>query len=237
MKAEIAELEQKVKVDPPRATGGRARFQPDDQPDNPAYISFAAQLSSVQAEISTLQRQIEDLNRKRNDYYARIEASPRVEEAYKALMAERTNIQAKFDDMMKKTMEARVAQGLEKEQMGERFTIIDPARLPEKPVKPNVPAILLIGIFLGAGAGIGTAALKEYNDRSIRDPNKLTELLRLPVLVTVPVIVTARDVLRQRIMRKRFITVAIAACVIVLILFHFLVMDLVILWARLTRRL
>ena len=121
--------------------------------------------------------------------------------------------------------------------MGERFTIIDPARLPEKPVKPNVPAILLIGIFLGAGAGIGTAALKEYNDRSIRDPNKLTELLRLPVLVTVPVIVTARDVLRQRIMRKRFITVAIAACVIVLILFHFLVMDLVILWARLTRRL
>ena len=207
----------------PQSNGGRARFQPDDQPDNPAYISFAAQLSSVQAEISTLQRQIEDLNRKRNDYYARIEASPRVEEAYKALMAERTNIQAKFDDMMKKTMEARVAQGLEKEQMGERFTIIDPARLPEKPVKPNVPAILLIGIFLGAGAGIGTAALKEYNDRSIRDPNKLTELLRLPVLVTVPVIVTARDVLRQRIMRKRFITVAIAACVIVLILFHFLV--------------
>jgi hypothetical protein len=65
----------------------------------------------------------------------------------------------------------------------------------------------------------------------------LTELLRLPVLVTVPVIVTARDVLRQRIMRKRFITVAIAACLIVLILFHFLVMDLVILWARLTRRL
>lgn len=237
MKAEIAELEQKVKADPPRATGGRARFQPDDQPDNPAYVSFSAQLSSVQAEITTLQRQIEDLNRKRNDYYTRIEASPRVEEEYKALMAERNNIQAKFDDMMKKTMEARVAQGLEKEQMGERFTIIDPARLPEKPVKPNVPAILLIGLFLGAGAGVGTAALKEYNDRSVRDPKALTDLMRLPVLVTVPVIVTARDVLRQRILRKRVVTIAIAACVIFLILFHFFVMDLVILWARLTRRL
>jgi len=225
-----------VKTMPPRSDGGQ-RFQPDDQPDNPAYVTYSAQLSSVQAEIATLQRQIADLERRRNDYYKRIEASPKVEEEYKLLMAERNNIQAKFDDLMKKTMEARVAQGLEKEQMGERFTIIDPARLPEKPVKPNVPAILLIGLFLGVGGGVGTAALKEYNDRSVRDPKTLTDLMRLPVLVTVPEIVTARDVLRQRIMRKRVVTVAIAACVAVLILFHFFVMDLVILWARMTRRL
>lgn len=235
MRNEIAELEQRVKAEPPKTADGRYRFQADDQPDNPAYVSFSAQLSSVQAEIATLQRQIGDLEQKRNDYYRRIEASPRVEEEYKALMAERNNIQVKFDDMMKKTMEARVAQGLEKEQMGERFTIIDPARLPEKPVKPNVAAILLIGLFLGTGAGVGTAALKEYNDRSVRDPKTLTDLMGLPVLVTVPAIVTARDVLREKIMRKRVITLAVAACVITLILFHFFVMDLVILWARMTR--
>jgi capsular polysaccharide biosynthesis protein len=61
---------------------------------------------------------------------------------------------------MKKFMEARVAHGLEKGQMGERFTLIDPARLPEKPVRPNRPAILLIGLFLGIGAGVGTASLQ-----------------------------------------------------------------------------
>ncbi len=237
MKTEITELEQRTRAEPSKRASGRHRFQPDDQPDNPAYVSFSAQLSSVQAEIGTLQRQIDDLNRKRNDYYRRIEASPRVEEEYKALMSERNNIQLKFDDMMKKTMEAKVAQGLEKEQMGERFTIIDPARLPEKPVKPNVPAILLIGLFLGAGAGVGTAALKEYNDQSVRDAGRLTDLMRLPVLVTVPVIVTARDVFRQKIQRKRIATIAAAVCVIGLILFHFFVMDLVVLWARLTRRL
>jgi hypothetical protein len=152
-------------------------------------------------------------------------------------MADRNNIQAKFDEMMKKTMEARVAQGLEKEQMGERFTIIDPARLPEKPVKPKVPAILLIGLFLGVGAGVGTAAMKEFNDRSVRDPKVLTELMRLPVLVTVPVIVTARDVLRQKIQRKRIAVIAAALFVVGLILIHFFVVDLVVLWARLTRRL
>ncbi len=237
MKTEIAELEVRVKGTPAKSIGGRQRFQPDDQPDNPAYVSFAAQLSSVQAEIGTLQRQIDDLNRKRNDYYQRIETSPRVEEAYKALMADRNNIQAKFDEMMKKTMEARVAQGLEKEQMGERFTIIDPARLPEKPVKPNVPAILLIGLFFGVGAGVGTAAMKEFNDRSVRDPKVLTELMRIPVLVTVPLIVTARDVLRQKIQRRRIAVIAAVIFVIGLFLIHFFVIDLVILWARLTRRL
>ncbi|MBP7527627.1 MAG: hypothetical protein KA801_06875 [Syntrophorhabdaceae bacterium] len=237
MKTEIAELEERVKGTPAKSSGGRQRFQADDQPDNPAYVSFAAQLSSVQAEITTLQRQIDDLNRRRNDYYRRIESSPKVEEAYKVLMADRNNIQAKFDEMMKKTMEARVAQGLEKEQMGERFTIIDPARLPEKPVKPKVPAILLIGLFLGVGAGVGTAAMKEFNDRSVRDPKVLTELMRLPVLVTVPVIVTARDVLRQKIQRKRIAVIAAVIFVIGLILIHFFVVDLVVLWARLTRRL
>ena len=61
------------------------------------------------------------------------------------LFSERRNTQAKLDDLMRKSMEARVAYGLEQEQKGERFTLIDPARLPEKPHKPNRLAIVLIG--------------------------------------------------------------------------------------------
>ena len=71
---------------------------------------------------------------------------------------------------MKRVMEAKVSQGLEKEQMGEKFTLIDPARLPEKPVKPNVPAVLLIGLFLGIGAGVGNVSLKEAGDQSVEAP-------------------------------------------------------------------
>ena len=136
--------------------------------------------------METVRRQIDEMSKKRDEYYRRMEASPRVEESYKALMSERNNTQLKFDDLMKKTMEAKVAQGLEKEKMGERFTIIDPARLPEKPVKPNVPAILLIGLFLGIGAGVGTASLKEFSDQSVRNPNTLTTITHLPVLVDCP---------------------------------------------------
>ena len=61
------------------------------------------------------------------------------------LLIAKKNTQAKFDDLTAKLMEARVAHGLEREQKGERFTILEAPRLPEKPYKPNRMAIILIG--------------------------------------------------------------------------------------------
>ncbi len=240
IKTEIAELERRLEA-PPLPAGKtlgatKPTFSPLDQPDNPAYVNLASQLISVQGEMETVRRQIDEMGKKRDEYYRRMGASPRVEESYKTLVSERNNTQLKFDDLMKKTMEAKVAQGLEKEKMGERFTIIDPARLPEKPVKPNVPAILLIGLFLGIGAGVGTASLREFNDQSVRNPDVLTAITHLPVLVTVPEIIIEKDILARKTMLKKLLIAAVVACVAGLILFHFFIMDLDILWARFSRK-
>jgi succinoglycan biosynthesis transport protein ExoP len=190
--------------------------------------------------METVRRQIDDMSKKRDAYYRRIEASPRVEESYKVLMAERNNIQLKVNDLTKKTMEAKTAQGLEKEKMGERFTIIDPARLPEKPVKPNVPAILLIGLLLGIGAGVGTASMKEFNDQSVRSPDTLMTITHLPVLATVPEIIIEKDILARKIMLKKLLIAAVVVVVaglIALVLLHFTdIVNLDVLWARFTRK-
>ena len=47
---------------------------------------------------------------------------------------------------------------LEKERKGEKFTLIDPAILPEEPVSPNRPAIIFLSLVLALGAGVGSAA-------------------------------------------------------------------------------
>jgi len=167
----------------------------------------------------------------------RIEASPKVDQIYKGLVSERNNTQAKYDDLIRKTMEAKVAQGLEKGQMGERFNLIDPARLPEKPVKPNIPAVLLIGFVLGIGAGVGMAALNEFSDRSVRSVSMLTKNFGLPVLGGVPEIVTWGDKKRQRIHRILIICGVLAAIAAAVAVFHFFVMDLDVLWAKIARRL
>lgn len=244
IKTEIAELEKRLaaSLSPAGKTSGVAKqtFSPLDQPDNPAYVNLASQLASIQAEIETVRRQIDDMSKKRDAYYRRIEASPRVEESYKVLMSERNNIRLKVDDLMKKTMEAKTAQGLEKEKMGERFTIIDPARLAQKPVKPNIPAILLIGLLLGIGAGVGTASVKELSDQSVRSPDTLMTITHLPVLATVPEIIIEKDILARKIMLKKFLIAAVVVVVaglIILVLLHFIgIINLDVLWARFTRK-
>ncbi|HTR44741.1 MAG TPA: GNVR domain-containing protein [Thermodesulfovibrionales bacterium] len=228
-KTEIAVLEERLHTE-------KGTEPAPEKPDNPAYVALAAQLASTQSEIASVARQIKDMEKKREDYSRRLEMSPRVEEGYKNLMVERNNTQAKYDDLMKKFMEARVAEGLEKGQMGERFTLIDPARLPEKPVRPNRPLILVMGLIMGIGAGVGVAALQEANDRSARCAGDLAAAFPFPVLAEVPEIFTLEDELRKKKRRKFMIGTAVLLMVILVVTVHFLVMDLSVLFARVARR-
>ena len=232
-KAEIAELEKQVndksvKTDNPGHS--------DNPPDNPAYITLASQLSSTQADILSTQRQIQEADKMRNLYRQRILNTPKVEEAYKAILIERDNTQAKYNDLMRKHMEAKVAQGLEKDQKGERFTLIEPARLPETPYKPNRLAIMLIGMVLGIGAGVGWASLREFTDHAIRDSGSLALATSFPVLASIPEIVTEEDIQRKKKKRVIMIVALVLSAVVGLIVFHLLVMDLNVFWAKLMRK-
>jgi succinoglycan biosynthesis transport protein ExoP len=227
-KADIAVLEKQL-----RASGKDTVTKPDNQ----AYITLASQLASTQSEIESVKRQTALLNKKKDSYRGRIEASPRVEEGYKALLSERNNLQAKYDDLMRKYMEAKVAHGMEKDQMGERFTLIDAATLPEKPVSPNVPAILLIGLILGMGSGVGTAALQERSDQSVRSHEELARATGFPVLASIPEIVTRQDIAARKAKRKALVLGTVVVIIAAVLIFHFLIMDLDVFWARFTRRL
>jgi polysaccharide chain length determinant protein (PEP-CTERM system associated) len=207
----------------------------DNKPDNPAYITLASQLASLRSEITSTKRHIDTFNKKRDELRQRIAATPGVEEGYKNILIQRNNLQLKFDDLSKKFMEAKVSSGMEKEQKGERFTLIDAARLPEKPVKPNVPAILLIGLVLGIGCGAGLAAIKEQVDDTAWSPETLVRATSYPVLANIPEIVTWQEILLMKSKRKNIMIAA--ACVLLAgpVMFHFLIMDLDIFWARFLR--
>jgi succinoglycan biosynthesis transport protein ExoP len=229
LRAEIAEIEERLKTS---AHDGAIA----DKPDNPSYVALAAQLASTQAEIGSVNDQIQGMYRKRDDYQRRIEGAPKVEEVYKVLLAERNNIQHKFDELSNKYMEARLAQGLEQDQMGERFTLIEAARMPERPVSPNRPAVILIGLVLGLGAGAGLVALLEYSDHSVRTTEDLAKILPLPVLAGIPEIVTASELASAR-RRRRFIQIGVVGLLVCgVLIFHFFIMDLDVFWARLSRR-
>lgn len=157
----------------------------EGEPDNPAFVTLSAQLAATRSDIASLSRQAEELNSKKESYQTRIQASPLVEEGYKAILVERNNLQQKYDDLAKKAMEAKLASGLEKEQLGERLTVVDPARLPQKPVSPNIPAILVIAAAVGMGCGIAAAAAREALDDTLRSGEDLAAL-GFEVLAVIP---------------------------------------------------
>ena len=225
-KAEIAELERQMAAARINRYAGRVA------PDNPAYITLSSQLSSTQAEIASNQAQIEALKERARKYQQQIDETPRVEQTYRMLTTERNNTQAKYEDLMRKVMEARVSQGLEKEQKGERFTLIDPAHLPEEPYKPNRMVIIAIGIVLGIGAGIGTASLREFSDTSIHSSRFLSTTTSFPVLAMVPTIETSGDIFRRRMHKLLLTAAALGIAAGGMAIFHFRVMDLTVIWAK-----
>jgi len=232
-KAEIAELEKREK------NLAKIYSNPeysDNTPDNPTYITLAAQLAGVQTDIKSTKRQIKETQKLTDVYRNRIDQTPEVEETYSAILTQRNNTQAKYDDLMRKHMEAKVAQGLEKEQKGEHFTLIDPPRFPEKPYKPNRLKILLIGLVLAIGSGIGLTTLKEMNDHSVRDSESLALATSLPVLVSIPEIVTEKDIQIKKKKLELIVIALILVTVVSVAAFHYLVMPLDVFWNKLMQR-
>lgn len=230
-KAEIKALKAKMASD-------RSQQSSDpNEPDNPAYITLASQLASAQSEIQSIQNQIAELNKTKAKYERRIESTPRVEQEYKELNSRQMNIQAKYNDLTQKHMEATVAYGLEEGQKGERFTLIDPPRMPEKPFKPNRVAIALIGIVLGMGAGVGWAAFREFSDRSVRSSERLATMTGFPVLGHVPTIFSKKDIHRIKVQRFATVITTLLVIAVAIVAFHFFVMDLDVFWAKLSRKL
>jgi polysaccharide chain length determinant protein (PEP-CTERM system associated) len=229
--SEISEMQAKVE-----ALGGPSP-KPQEAPDNPAYVTLASQLAGTRVELQSVQRQIDKLNADAAEYRKRIVSTPKIEEEYGALAVARASTQTKVNDLTRKLMEAQVARGLEKEQKGERFTLIDPPRLPEKPFKPNRLAIMLIGVVLGIGAGVGCAALREFSDDAVRSTDRLEAETRLPVLTAIPVLRTPAEIRKRKIKRFTWAAGTLGALVAGVLVFHYTVMDLDIFWIKVMRKL
>ena len=63
--------------------------------------------------------------------------------------------------------------------------IVDRAKVPGAPIKPNRPMNLILGILIGLGLGFGVAILLRYLDTTIRSPEDV-EKLGIPVLAFIP---------------------------------------------------
>ncbi|BAN35155.1 hypothetical protein SCD_n01328 [Sulfuricella denitrificans skB26] len=207
------------------------------QPENPAYISMQTQLEATLSEMKTLRTKRNDLKEKMASYVSRLEQAPQVEREYLDLGRDHENSIRRYQEIKAKLMEAEVAQQMEKDSKGERFSLIDPAQLPEKPTSPNRPAILLLGMILSLGGGIAYAGVLESMDSSIKSSKILAGLLDAPLLSVIPYMDNAEDRRKKTKLKTSLILGVIAGITLAVLLIHFLWVPIDVLWYMIMRKL
>jgi hypothetical protein len=165
-----------------------------------------------------------------------MQKAPEVEREYRSLSRDYENAVAQFQDNKSKLSRAEVGKQLESESKGERFTLIDPAALPEKPVSPNRPAILFLGFVFSLGSGIGFAFVADAISGAIHGARNIQTLFGMAPLAVIPYQMNMTDVHKRKKLQKRTILVGFAAIISGLLLIHFLISPLDVLWFRVLRK-
>jgi uncharacterized protein involved in exopolysaccharide biosynthesis len=184
-------------------------------PNNPAYLAAQARLQSVQSGIATAEQRRQELLERRGNLERSVVMAPRVEQDYLLLNRGYNSARTEYEEIKRRITSARLAERLEEENKGERFTLLKRAGLPTVPVEPNRPAIIFLGFVLAVGAGVGLAALVDALDSSIRSPRDLQTGFGLQPVGIIPYVRTAHD--RRINWLKRSTAAGVAAISLVIV--------------------
>ena len=160
---------------------------------------LAFQLKNIDTEIRNMKRDSAHLREQIAMYKKRIENTPKREQELLDLTRDYNNLRQTYDSLMARKIQAEEAAALERRQQGEQFRVIDPARVPEVPIKPAVKKILLLAFVLAFGGMSGIAIGLEMLKQKFYDPDDVESAFHIPVLAIVPLLLTDKEKMKRRI--------------------------------------
>ena len=194
LKKKIADLGLKVKELMERAgqargggIGEQSLPAPALDPESQRLLAqYNEQYNAAVMEAKRLRQEEKELKEQIVHYQRRIEDTPRREQELIFLTRDYDLLKTNYQSLLDKKMQAQMAQNLERKQQGEQFKILDSARIPEKPTKPDRDKILLVGASLGLALGLGLTWFRESMDQSFHTVSDLEDYLGIPVIATIP---------------------------------------------------
>jgi polysaccharide chain length determinant protein (PEP-CTERM system associated) len=204
--------------------------------NNPAYLQLQSELNIASVELTSIAQQRGSLNEQLKKLEQNVAQTHQVERGYYDLMRDLENHKAKYTELKAKYLEAKLSQNLEAEQKAEKFTLLEPPRVPEKPEKPNRLKILFLGFVLSVGGGLGAGLLAEMMDNSIRSHTELTQLTGSEPLVVIPYIANQEDLARTRRNKINFALLGIFLLIGAAVAIHFFYMPLDMVFNKLSDR-
>jgi uncharacterized protein involved in exopolysaccharide biosynthesis len=153
---------------------------------DPLYRQKVTERDALKLRIAQLQRESAAARAQIAAYQRRVDSAPMVEQELASLNQSYDLEKTRVTDLSKRYQEALVAEDVARKQGGERFSILYPAYLPNRPESPDIFKVMLFAIVAGLGLGIAAVVGTEYLDRSIHDARALQTEFEIPVLGEIP---------------------------------------------------
>jgi polysaccharide biosynthesis transport protein len=191
VQAEIAALEAQGAVEKPAA--GATPAVP-----TAALARMKENLAEVDAEIGKLKADEASFRSEIAAYTQRLDSAPRRQRALDEASRDYQATRDTYDSLRRRYEQAQLEDVAEGSSGEPRFRILDPAAVPSMPAAPNRLMLLALALAAALGLAAGAAVLAEQLDTSFHAVDEVANFVSVPVLVSIPRIVSARDLRRQR---------------------------------------
>lgn len=208
----------------------------DSNPTNPVYLSLETQLNDFKTTLKVAKEERKQVLEKIGVLELALNEVPEVEREYLTLRRDYANAVNQYNQTKNKQMQADIALQLESESKGERFTLIEPATLPEKPISPNRPIIVTLGFFLAIVCGIGFAIVADLISGTIRGASNIASFVGAMPLSVIPFEMNLQERIKNKKIKKRIILLFIMVILFAVLFIHFMISPLDVLWFRILRK-
>ncbi len=186
MKRAVERLEQKAEAEAleqplsPDGSSTPVRASPQELQRLARIRDLTAERDALPRRIAAKEAQEVKLRESLASYQSRIAAVPARETELVELTRDYETLRQIYTGLLTKNESARASANLERRQIGEQFRLLEPARLPERPISPNRPQIYTMGALGGLALGLGLALFLDYRDRTLRTEADLIGAFALP---------------------------------------------------------
>jgi uncharacterized protein involved in exopolysaccharide biosynthesis len=198
-----------------RIAAGEKADQPI-APSNPIVVQLRTQLTGNANQIASLEARKAELREKLAHLQNLLVSSPQVEKDYEVLTRDVTLAREKYDELLKRKMDAEFGAAASLAGRGDEFHLILSPTLPSSPSKPSRPGILVIGAIIAAMLSLGAVFFAEAIDPNVRGRRDLHDLLEVSPLAVVPEI---QNSVSRRLRFRQITTMAVCLLISVPVMY------------------
>ena len=170
--------------------------------ENPALKEWDIRIEGARREYAMKQNEIGQLQSQISSLNARLEGVPALQAAVQKIERDYLTTQKDYEALLTQRNNAKMGTEIAKELGGNTFKLQDAANTPERPFAPQRSILYGLSLMLGIASGLAIALAMEARSLfTIQDARDVEHYMHLPLLVTIPQIVTDTE-RRQRAMLR-----------------------------------